>query len=68
MNTEPDTLQAMYIAAAEAAHRDGVDPASQESLANWIQTHCRYRPDTEFFLVLGIGREIARLRAAQHGK
>lgn len=61
------TLREIYRAAAHAAHADGVDPGNEEKLVAWIRGNCRYEYDKEFFLVLGIGCELADIRAREQG-
>jgi len=60
-------LKAIYKQAALAANESDVKASDQDGLVAWIRAHCRYRPDTEFFLVLGIGAELADLQARAKG-
>lgn len=61
------TLDTTVKSAAKAAFDAGVDAGDQEQLVAWIRANCRYRVDTEFFLVLLIGSELADLRAQAMG-
>lgn len=60
-------IKAMYRDAAQVAYNDGVDPADDEQLAEWINNNCQYREETLFFLVLGIGSELADIQAQAEG-
>jgi hypothetical protein len=58
-------LKEMYQAAAKKAMDENIKTASE--LIAWIQQNCNYDNDKEFFLVLGIGSELADLRAKKAG-
>ena len=65
--TDQERLKAIYKAAAAAALEDNVDPGSITDLVFWIRTRCKYNEENEYFLVLGIGAELADLRAQSEG-
>ena len=60
-------LDAIYKAAAAKAFQDNIDPGNQDQLVGWIRSNCKYDLDNEFFLVLGIGSELADIRARKDG-
>ncbi len=60
-------LAELYAIGAQRAMADGIDPADQDSLVDWIRRNCDYREGTEFFIVLGIGAALADLRAQAEG-
>jgi len=60
-------LKELYNQAARKAFTDGVDAGSESALVAWIWSNCNYRPDTEYFLVLGIGCALADLQAQEKG-
>ena len=60
-------LSAIYRQAAQAAHEAGISAANEKNLVAWIRSNCAYRVDTEYFLVLGIGCELADLEAQKLG-
>lgn len=64
---QTNELSAAYHRAAERANADGIDAADETSLVQWIRNFCSYRPDTEYFLVLGIGSELADIQAQEAG-
>jgi hypothetical protein len=60
-------LKDIYQAAARAALSDGESTNNQESLVLWIRDNCTYKTDNEYFVVLGIGTEMADLAAKAEG-
>lgn len=58
-------LNEIYRKAAAAAQEDGIDAGDQDQLVGWIRANCKYRPGTEWFLVLGIGCELASAKCAR---
>ena len=58
MNAQP-----IYRDAAKVAHGAGVRASNEAGLVAWIRQNCKYRADTEFFLVFGIGCELADMEA-----
>lgn len=61
------TLKRLYEMAAEKAYNDGVDPDDENRLVAWITANCEFNRDHLFFLVLGIGAELADLIATGEG-
>lgn len=64
---EKMNLSEAYKTAARAASEDGIDAGNEPQLIEWIRRNCKYRPETEFFLVLGIGCELANMQSQQRG-
>jgi len=64
----PD-LDALYDAAAERCEADGVpiDGTVNGPVCQWVRKNCRYRPDTEFFIVAGITAAMADRDARREG-
>ena len=60
-------LKDIYKVAAKIAFEEGIDAGDETMVLEWIRKTCSYRPDTEFFLVLGIGAELADLEAQKQG-
>jgi hypothetical protein len=60
-------LDLLYRAAAAAAYKDGVSAGDPAALREWIESHCSYNADQMFFLVLGIGTELADIEAQAQG-
>jgi len=58
-------LHETYVAAAKTALAEGV--RSEQALLAWIRAHVRYRPDTEFFVYLGIATELFDEIARERG-
>jgi len=61
------TLRDTYKRAALIALHDNVRASNEPMLTAWIRQNCSFRLSTEFFLVLGIGAELADLEANCHG-
>ena len=61
------TLKQLYKQAAQKAFTDGIDAGDQSALVAWIRSNCNYRPETEYFLLLGIGCNLADLQAQAKG-
>ena len=61
------SLEDIYRQAAVEAYRQGVSAGNESHLVEWIRANCSYREDTEFFLVLGIGCELADIEARAKG-
>jgi hypothetical protein len=66
LKNKPD-LADIYKAAAAKAHTDGVFAGNEPALVEWIYQNCRFDDDKLFFLVLGIGCELADIEAREHG-
>ena len=52
----PPSLQALYDTMERQARADGLSRDSGGLVVNgplhqWVQTHCKYRPETEWYLV-----------------
>lgn len=62
-----ETLSNMYHKAAIRAINDNVDAGNENQLISWIRQNCTYDPGMEFFLVLGIGADLADIQARQAG-
>ncbi len=60
-------LSEIYKQAAIAAHADGIKASNQAELVTWIRANCKYRPETEYFLALGIGCDLADIQAIEAG-
>lgn len=60
-------LKTLYRLAANNAYNDGIDAGNEIQLVSWIRENCRYDKDKEFFLVLGIGSELADIQARSLG-
>lgn len=60
-------LSELYKQAAKKAFDDNVSAADEPLLVNWIRHNCRYKADNEFYLVLGIGCELAALESQSRG-
>jgi hypothetical protein len=60
-------LNQLYKQAAQAADADGISAGDQDALVAWIRSNVRYRPDTEFFIALGIGCELADIQSVRRG-
>lgn len=60
-------LNQIYKAAAEKAHVDGILAGDEGKLIDWIYANCRFDDDKLFFLVLGIGCELADIEARGAG-
>jgi len=58
-----DSLKLTYKLAAQAAYAAGESADNQEKLTSWIRANCKYRPDTEIYLVLGVGSALADIEA-----
>lgn len=56
-------LKQLYKIAAQQAFNDKVDAGNESALVAWIQAKCKYEKKNEFYLVLGIGCELADLQA-----
>ena len=65
--TQENPLKELYKLAAGTANKQGIMPGNQTALVQWIRANCNYRPDTEYFLVLGIGCELADIQARAQG-
>jgi hypothetical protein len=60
-------LGKIYKMAAERADGQGISAADQTALVSFIRGNCIYDEDKEFFLVLGIGCELADIQARRAG-
>jgi hypothetical protein len=60
-------LEGKYEEIASAAHHDGVKASDEADLLVWIRARVKYRPDTEFFIFLGVGAALADLEAQEEG-
>lgn len=60
-------LKTQYKSAAQQAFADGIADDDETALAEWIRANCRYDQDKEFYLVLGIGCELADIHSKQRG-
>ena len=60
-------LKALYKSAAEQANKDGIDSGNEDDLVQWIWANCKYHPDNEWYLLLGIGSALADLQAQAEG-
>ena len=60
-------LSEKYKAAARNAFFDNIDAGDQSRLVEWIRSNCGYAPEHEFFLVLGIGCELAKIQSRERG-
>jgi len=61
------SLSEIYKAAAEKAYIDGIPAGDEGRLIDWIFANCRFDEDKLFFLVLGIGCELADIEARAEG-
>ena len=61
------SLNTKYKLCAKQALIDKVDAGNEIKLVKWIRTNCQYDNEYEFFLVLGIGSELADLHAQIRG-
>ena len=57
----------LYHRAAIKANEDKIDAGNENQLVSWIQNNCKYDQVNEFFLVLGIGSELADIQAKNQG-
>lgn len=62
-----DDLSEKYEEIARAAHRDGVRASDEADLLVWIRAIVKYRPDTEFFIFLGVAAALADIEAQKQG-
>ena len=53
----------MYRQAAEQAHTDGIRACEEKRLTTWIWYNCKFPLECLFYLVLGIGCELADYEA-----
>ena len=60
-------LQHLYKEAAMQADKDGVYAGSEMQLVKWIWANCTFPLECLFYLVLGIGSELADLQARRYG-
>jgi len=60
-------LKDLYKQAAQKALDDGIDAGNEKQLVAWIWNNCNFRTECLFFLVLGIGCELADLQAQAEG-
>lgn len=60
-------LKTIVKSAAKSAYDAGISAGNQDQLVAWIRANCRYRSDSEFFLVLLIGSDLADLQAQAEG-
>jgi len=60
-------LEQIYKQAAIAAKKDNIDPGDEDMLISWIENNCKYDSEHLFFIVLGIGSELADLLAQEKG-
>jgi hypothetical protein len=62
-------LDEMYKQAAREARAAGCtcDDTPNGCVAQWVRANVTYRPETEFFIVLGIAAELADLEAQAAG-
>jgi hypothetical protein len=60
-------LVEVYRAAAKVAQEKGISASDEDALLRWIRQSCRYPKEVEFFVVLGIGSELADLEAQSQG-
>ena len=60
-------LKQIYKAAANKAFEDNIDPGNEPQLIAWIENNCSFDREYLFFLVLGIGAELADLQAQHEG-
>jgi hypothetical protein len=60
-------LNTIYKQAAQKAHTDGIAAGDEAKLVEWICSNCRFDEDKLFFLVLGIGCELADIEARKEG-
>jgi hypothetical protein len=60
-------LKELYAEAAGQANKAGISAGDEASLVEWIRQNCKYREGIEFFLVLGIGCELADIQAKEQG-
>lgn len=58
-------LNEMYNMAARRAFGDGI--RTEDDLLVWIKDNCTYRPETEFFVYLGISSALFDLIAQAAG-
>ena len=59
---DPELLS-MYRQAAEQAHTDGIRACEEKRLTTWIWYNCKFPLECLFYLVLGIGCELADYEA-----
>ena len=62
-----ERLTQMYRQAAMAAHADGIRACEQKRLTNWIWHNCKFPLECLYYLVLGIGCELADYEARLRG-
>jgi hypothetical protein len=60
-------LKEIYKAAAQKAMTDKINPGNEQDLIKWIYQNCSFDEGNLFFLVLGIGSELADLIAQKNG-
>ena len=60
-------LNEIYKAAAQKAFEDGIDPGNENQLIDWLEKNCNFNPDYLFFLILGVGSELADIIAQHEG-
>ena len=60
-------LEEMYKLAAQKAFEDDIDPGNETQLNQWIWDNCKFPIECMFYLVLGIGSELADIRAREKG-
>jgi hypothetical protein len=64
---ETMNLREKYKAAARKAFFDGIDAGNEGQLIAWIRGNCGYHDRHEFYLVLGIGCELAKIQSRERG-
>jgi hypothetical protein len=60
-------LKELYKQAAQKAYSDGIDSGNEMQLAKWIWSNCKFPLECYYYLVLGIGCELADIQAQKQG-
>jgi len=61
------SLKQKYNLAARQAFFDGIDAGHEKELIGWIRNKCTYAEKQEFYIVLGVGSELADMQARAQG-
>jgi len=63
------TLASLFRQAALICQESGIpnDSKPNGAISQWVRANCHYRPETEFFIVLGISCALADLDAQAEG-
>ena len=60
-------VKELYKQAAQKAFQDNIDTGNEKQLSQWIWDNCKFPLECMYYLVLGIGCELADLQAQRDG-